>query len=354
MKKCEHCNEVWYYPLNKCIYCDGNMEEVTNNKLIIKGVTQVFVPSKDHMDVPYYNLLLENEYNNFVVKKTLQEYKIGDIYTKKSGDHPVNKETIGIVGTGTLGFGIATSFLDAGFKVILKTRSIDTVKMVESKINRELLKNLSITTDFGDLKEVGIIIESVIENFEVKKKLFDQLEKHVNSNTIIATNTSSFSINKLSSSFVHPERFAGMHFFNPVAKMRLVEIILGEKTNYKTERKIFELSKKINKTAIITKDSPCFIVNRILMVYLNEAAFEYFEGVSSIDNIDTAIKLGLNHPIGPFALADLIGIDVVFAILTSIFEITNNWKYFPCPIFKEMIENDKLGRKTKHGFYSYK
>ena len=170
---------------------------------------------------------------------------------------------------------------------------------------------------------------------------------------IIATNTSSLSIDELASVTSRPDRFIGMHFFNPVPKMYLVEIVRGEKTSDTTIDKITKLAKQINKTPIITKNSPCFIVNRILAAYLNEAMWELYEGVASAEDIDTASKLGLNHPMGPLAVADLIGLDVVLAIMKSLYQRTSNERYVPCPLIEKMVKKGKLGKKTKEGFYNY-
>ncbi len=216
-----------------------------------------------------------------------------------------------------------------------------------------IIKNLKITTNLDDLINADIVIESVTEDINIKKQLFKELDEILLDKTIIATNTSSLSIDELASVTSRPDRFIGMHFFNPVPKMYLVEVVRGEKTSDTTINKINELAKQINKTPIVTKNSPCFIVNRILMAYLNEAIWELHEGVASAEDIDTAAKLGLNHPMGPLALADLIGLDIVLAIMKSLYQRTNNEKYLPCPLIEKMVENEKLGRKTKGGFYEY-
>jgi len=365
--KCEKCNLVWYYPVKKCIYCKSEVVELKEEKYRVRGITEVFVPSKDHSQVPYYDLLLEDENDNLHIKKSFKKYEIGDVIltdNKKKEEHI--KEKIGVIGTGVTGVGIVQVLVSAGFEVILKSRTQESLDRAIQKIGGELLRTTSVseknkiikhikpTTNLDDLMNVDIIIESVIEDINLKKQLFKELDEILPNNTIIATNTSSLSIDELASAISRPDRFIGMHFFNPVPKMYLVEIVRGEKTSNTTIDKITELAKQINKTPIITKNSPCFIVNRILAAYLNEAIWELYEGVASAEDIDTAVKLGLNHPMGPLALADLIGIDVVLAIMKSLYERANDKKYLPCPIIVKMVEEKKLGIKTKKGFYEYK
>ncbi|CEG13860.1 3-hydroxyacyl-CoA dehydrogenase [groundwater metagenome] len=362
--KCEKCNLVWYYPIKKCIYCKGEVKELKEEKYTIKGITEVFVPSKDNSQLPYYDILLEDENGNLHIKKSFKKYEIGDDIIKDKKEEYV-KEKIGVIGTGVTGVGIAQVFVSSGFEVILKSRAQESLHHAIQKIEEELLRTMSvdekdkiikkikITTNLDDLINTDIIIESVIEDLEVKKQLFKELDEILLDKTIIATNTSSLSIDELSASTIRPDRFIGMHFFNPVPKMYLVEVVRGEKTSDATINKITELSKQINKTPIITKNSPCFIVNRILMVYLNEAIWELYENVASAEDIDAASKLGLNHPMGPLALADLIGLDVVLAIIKSLYQRTNDKKYIPCPLIEEMVNKRKLGKKTMVGFYKY-
>ncbi len=364
--KCEKCNLAWYYPVKKCIYCKGVVKELKEEKYRVRGITEVFVPSKDHSQVPYYDLLLEDENDNLHIKKSFKKYEIGDVIltdNKKKEEHI--KEKIGVIGTGVTGIGIVQVLVSAGFEVILKSRTQESLDSAIQKIERELLRTMSVseknkiiknikpTTNLDDLINADIIIESVTENINVKKQLFKELDEILPDKAIIATNTSSLSIDELASATARRDRFIGMHFFNPVPKMYLVEIVRGEKTSDTTINKITELAKQINKTPIITKNSPCFIVNRILAAYLNEAMWELYEGVASAEDIDTASKLGLNHPMGPLALVDLISLDIVLAILKSLHQRTGDKKYLPCPLIEEKVKEGKLGRKTKEGFYKY-
>jgi len=362
--KCEKCNLVWHYPIKKCIYCKGDVVELKEEKYTVKGVTEVFIPSKDHSQAPYYDLLLEDENSNLHIRKSFKKYEIGDIIIKDKKEETI-KEKIGVIGTGVTGVGIAQVLVSFGFEVILKSRTNESLHHAIQKMEGELLrtlsvdekdkivKNIKLTTNLDDLINTDIVIESVTEDINIKKQLFKELDEILLDKTIIATNTSSLSIDELASVTSRPDRFIGMHFFNPVPKMYLVEVVRGEKTSEATINKITELSNQINKTSIITKNSPCFIVNRILITYLNEAIWELYENVASAEDIDTSVKLGLNHPMGPLALADLIGLDVVLAITKSLYQRTNDKKYIPCPLLEKMVNEDKLGKKTMEGFYKY-
>jgi 3-hydroxybutyryl-CoA dehydrogenase len=275
------------------------------------------------------------------------------------------KEKIGVIGAGVMGTGITEIFMISGFNVILSDKTYSALKNAIKKIKEDLsknrsvaeknklIKNLHLTTNLNHFKNADIVIEAITEDIRAKIQLFKKLNRILSKKTIIATNTSSLSINKLASIVSNPARFIGMHFFNPVFKMKLVEIVYGEKTSKTTVNKIKKILTQINKTPIVIRDSPGFLVNRMLMPYLNEAIWELYEGVATAEDIDTAAKLGLNHPIGPIALTDLIGLDVVLAIMKNLYQRTKNRKYLPCPIIKKMVKEGKLGRKTKEGFYQY-
>jgi len=293
------------------------------------------------------------------IKKTKKQ-EIGNNLIRKE-----SKRKIGIIGAGVMGTGIAQTFVSFGFKVILIDKNPKALNLATQKIRKELLKtrhvigknrisaNIKPTNNLNDLKNVDIVVEAIFEDAEAKKYLFKQLNGILTQETIITTNTSSLSIDELSTTIINPERFIGVHFFNPPLKMKLVEVIRSKKTSEATIQKIDELLRQINKMPIIIKDSPGFIVNRILMPYLNEAIWEFYEGIATAEDIDTAAKFGLNHPMGPLALADLIGLDIVLTIMNNLYQKTRNSKYLPCPIIKKMVKEGKLGRKTKEGFYKY-
>lgn len=274
-------------------------------------------------------------------------------------------EKIGIVGTGIMGVGIVQTAIQAGFEVIFKSRSekalneaikkieIELLKRMTDEEKNELLNKIHATTQFNDLRDADVIIECIIEDENAKKYLFKELDKICFEKTIFATNTSSLSINELASVVSNPEKVIGIHFFNPVPKMRLVEIACGEHTSQETIEIATNFVKQLGKTPIVVGDSPGFIVNRILMPYLHEAAHILEEGIATADDIDTAAELGLNHPIGPLELLDLIGIDVYLKILQNLYNRTGDPKFKPCPLLEKMVKAGKLGKKTKEGFYQY-
>jgi len=332
------------------------------------GITTVHVPSPEHEMVPYHELLLYDDYGNIFIKKSFENYEIGDSIELNSieiGAHQTQKqEKIGIIGTGLMGKQLAQFFSQNGYSVILYSRTEEGSAKAIKKIKRELSKTkdpqeiktiinrIDPTDELSKLRDAEVTIESVIEDVEIKKQLFSELSSLCGKNSIIATNTSSLPITELATFVSNPERFIGMHFFNPIAKMHLVEIVCGRDTSQQTIEYVVSLSKRLGKTPIIVRDSPGFIVNRSLMPFINEAASLFREGVSPND-IDNAIKLGLNHPMGPLALADLIGLDICVSIMKTLYKGFNDARYVPSPIFYELINQGYLGKKAGKGFYNY-
>jgi len=215
------------------------------------------------------------------------------------------------------------------------------------------LKNISFYPDLNKLKDCELIIEAVKESFEIKLDVFKKLDKLCSKDTILASNTSSISITKLGKEINRPEKLIGMHFMNPVPIMKLVEVISSVDTSNETAEFIISLAKSINKIPILCNDSPGFVSNRILIPMINEAAYCLMDEVASAESIDSIMKLGMGHPMGPLKLADLIGIDVCVYIMNVLYDGFKDEKYLPCPILNKMIEQNKLGKKTGEGFYNY-
>lgn len=357
------CAKQWRHAVDKCLFCGGDVYAISNKKFTVIGVTEVFVPSVEHEAVPYYDLLLEDDQGHKLIKKTFDEYNIGGTIVLDSSDKP--DMTIGVIGAGTLGVGIAHIAAETGFSVILKSRNEESLDKAREKIKRWLLKtrseneafeildNIYFTIDMAPLRSANILIEAVVEDIDVKKQLFRELGDICPNDTILSSNTSSLSITELSSVVPNPGRVIGMHFFNPVQKMQLTEIIRGDNTSEKTIEFIKDLVTKLGKTYVVTPDSPGFIVNRILMPMIDEAIQILENGNVTAKDIDTAIKLGLNHPMGPLELADLIGLDVCISIMDRLYSGLGEDKYKARPLLLKLVNEGNLGRKAGKGFYEY-
>ncbi len=277
---------------------------------------------------------------------------------------------IGVVGAGTMGNGIAQVFAASGYPVVMRDVGQEQVDRGMGAITKSLgrlvekgklgqdeadsaVGRITTTTDLSALGDCDLVVEAIFENYEAKSSVFKELNALLRPEAILASNTSSIDITRLASASGRPDRFIGMHFFNPVPIMSLVEIIRGMATSDETYATVRDLAERLGKTPVEVRDYPGFVSNRVLMPMINEAVFALHEGVASKEDIDTVMKLGMNHPMGPLTLADFIGLDVCLDILNVLYDGFKDPKYRPCPLLVKMVQAGKLGRKSGEGFYKY-
>ena len=283
----------------------------------------------------------------------------------------VDIKTVGIVGAGQMGTGIAHVCALAGYQVMLNDLSRERIDaglaMIERNLARQVsrgiiddaamksaLAHVTVAESLPEVAQTDLVIEAATENEVIKRQIFKSIEPHLGPNTLLASNTSSISITRMASTTDRPERFIGLHFMNPVPLMKLVEIIRGIATDVATYETAVNFAKSLGKTTANAEDFPAFIVNRVLVPMINEAIYTLYEGVGTVDAIDTAMRLGANHPMGPLELGDFIGLDTVLSIMNVLYEGLADSKYRPCPLLVKFVEAGWLGRKVGRGFYDYR
>ncbi|MEO1093094.1 MAG: 3-hydroxybutyryl-CoA dehydrogenase [Pseudomonadota bacterium] len=295
------------------------------------------------------------------------------IRAEAENEHPPipEIETIGVIGAGQMGNGIVQVAAQSGFTVKLLDVNRERLDLGMANVERGFermvdrgdlsssdaaaaLRRIDTATTYDVFADADLVVEAASENEDLKRKIFQQLLPVVKPTTVIASNTSSISITRLGAATDRPERFIGMHFMNPVTRMKLIELIRGIATQDDTYQAVRVVADRMGKTSVTAEDFPAFIVNRILLPMVNEAVYTLLEGVGNVESIDTAMKLGANHPMGPLELADFIGLDTCLAIMQVLYEGLNDSKYRPCPLLVKYVEAGWLGRKSRRGFYDYR
>ncbi len=361
---CDGCERHWSYPVRHCIFCGADVRETRGSRYTVVGLTQVNIPSTGNEKVPYFDYLLQDKLGNKVIVKSFDRHEIGDDFD--TGERAKGSLSVGVVGTGTLGSGIAEHVLRQGHAVTVKTRSDARGGQWKAKLTGKLAKGntadqvkllldkLTITTQYADLGSCDLVIEAASEDMGVKREVSKALSGTCRPGTIFATNTSSLSIDEIAAATDRPDRVIGMHFFNPVSKMDLVEVIVGEATSVETRDRILAVCASLGKRPVVLRNSPGFVVNRLLLPQINDAVRLFEAGIASKEDIDAAMKLGLNHPMGPFALADLIGLDVCCSILETLRRSLGDERYRPAPTLSRLVAEGRLGVKTGAGFYEHR
>lgn len=343
IKVCLTCDKRFTEDLEECIFCYSKLEEKKILSGEISSFTQVNVPSKKHPYTPYYCALAKDEQGYFFVKKLDSIPENNFISTAKK----LNLN-LSIIGAGAMGLSLTKLALNNGFKVTLLSRN-------QEKINHLKLNNpnLTLTADYEDLKRSQIVIETVKENLKIKREVFSKLNQICQPDTLLLTNTSSLQIKDISENISHPERIAGFHLSNPADKMLMAEIIKTKQTSNQTISTLKSLAENLGKKPVLADDTPGFIVNRIIFPSLIEAVKLFEQGVPKED-IRTLIRTGYNYPLGPLEIIDFMGLDVFQDILTNLYKSTQDEKFKIPSIISQLVQENKLGRKTKQGFYDYK
>lgn len=360
---CIHCKKCWNHPVEKCIFCGHEITQIKETRYKVIGYSEVFIPSTGNEKIPYFVNLLEDTKGHKIFQKSFQKYDLAKIIDLK--EDTVQNQYVGVVGSGLMGVQLAAYMIEYGFPTVLKTRSEDSKKIAYAKIQKNIskrmseeevkksLRRLTVSTDYADLEKCDLIIEAIAEDITLKKEIFKDLSNVCKPSAIFATNSSSLSIDDLAKMTDRPEKCIGMHFFNPIHRMDLVEVVIGNATSEQTKSSIIDLVLMLNKKPIIVKNSPGYVVNRLLLPQINEAINILEEGIATKEDIDSAVKMGLHHPMGPFELADFIGLDICLSILNVLHKKFDDPKYQPSQLLKTMVDKGKLGFKSGEGFYKY-
>lgn len=364
MRLCTGCARVYPYDVPTCAVCGSDLVERSAESAVVLAVTRVDAPSIGHEEVPYWTALARTDLGDEVLVKLDAPVAVGErLGLGRTETGPL--AVAGVLGGGVMGRGLVELLLSRGHEVIWFGRSIERLEAARGRVLDRLLRvmneadvdaaaeRLTLADDPAALAPSDIVIEAVAEELPAKIEVLRAVEPHLRPDAVVATNTSGLSLEDLAAALAHPERFGGLHFFNPPNRMRLVETAVPSATNDATSAFLDAFAVSLGKVPVRVAAKPAFVVNRVLMPLLNEAVRTLEEGVAPAESIDEAIRLGLNHPMGPLALADLIGLDVVIEIMDNLAERTGDETYEPRPMLRELVAHGRLGRKTGAGFYEY-
>lgn len=361
---CSGCGRQYAYEIDGCTWCGIPLDEHDVDFGTVRAVTQVTVPSRGHEEVPYWCALTTDDAGVLNILKSDTAIVADDTIALR-GPKAADLAVVGIVGTGVMGRGLLELLLLRGHRVVWCGRSAEGLAAATERLFERLSRVmddsqlssarelLAANTGYAPLSDCDVVIEAVAEEMPVKRRVLPEIEKCMRPEAVLATNTSGLSIDELAETLLEPGRFGALHFFNPPTRMRLVEVAVSSKTTAETRQFLEAFARSLGKVPIEVAATPAFAVNRALMPLLNEAVRELEESVAPAEAIDEAIRLGLNHPMGPLALADLIGLDVVVDIMQNLAERTADDSYAPRPLLLEMVSQGHLGRKTGSGFYEY-
>ncbi len=361
---CPSCCRDYAYELAECTWCRVALEATAPTCGVVEAIAEVNAGSIGHEDVPYWCALVGAPDGSRVILKLDQPALLGD--TVHIGTEPMKHlARVGVLGTGTMGRSLTELLLERGHHVVwcgrdgarltaARDRLLDRLgRVMDSGQVADASARLVTSTEYAVLGECDLVIEAVVEEFDPKRAVLLEAEASMRADAILATNTSGLPVDGLAEGLARPDRFGVLHFFNPATRMRLVETAVGSKTSAQTAEHLDAFAVSLGKTPVRVAATPAFAVNRALMPLLNEAVRELEEGVAPAESIDEAVRLGLNHPMGPLALIDLIGVDVVVRIMDNLAERTGDATYAPRPLLRELVACGTLGRKTGQGFYTY-
>lgn len=365
MYECSGCGRRYPQSLPGCLFCDGSLSRMPEPAAArVLAVTDVANASTGHEDVPYSCVLLGHEDGSFALRKMDCGHEPGEVVASPEAGAE-GRMTVGIVGSGVMGRGLTELLLARGYPVVWTGRSGERLRASADRVAERLVRvmdesevtaarsRLTLSADPAALRVCDVVVEAVVEDFELKARALAEAEAAMRPDALLATNTSGLSIDDLSLKLRRPDRFGALHFFNPPTRMRLVETAPSLFTSREAAEALESFARELGKVPVRVAAKPAFVVNRVLMPLINEAVRVLEEGVAPPESIDEAVRLGLNHPMGPLALADLIGLDVVVRIMDNLVDRTGDAAYDARPLLRSHVDEGRLGRKSGEGFYRY-